>query len=252
MRIPRIYTDSDLAQGGRLRLDKSASNHLVRVLRLKPGAQLVVFNGHGGHFQSMINDIQNGGVDVEIGQFIPDEAESTLRIILAQGISRGERMDYTIQKSVELGVTTIMPLLTGRCEVRLSKDRAEKRLRHWRGIIAASCEQCGRDTIPDILPVIPLDDWLQQPPGSQIGTSSTAPLKLVLDFQHSGTLKQLPRPDGPIILLIGPEGGLTDDELQATYDAEYIGIRLGPRILRTETAGIAAVSTLQALWGDLA
>ncbi len=252
MRIPRIYTDSDIAQGMRLRLDKSAANHLVRVLRLKSGAQLVVFNGRGGHFQSVIDDIHNGDVSVVIGKYTPDETESPLNIILAQGISRGERMDYTIQKSVELGVNTIMPLLTERCGVKLGKDRAEKRLRHWRGVIAAACEQCGRDTIPDILPVTLLHNWLQQQSGGHIGNQSMTPLKVVLDYQSSDTLKQHPKPDGPIILLIGPEGGLTDDELQSAYHAGYTGIRLGPRILRTETAGIAAVTTLQALWGDLA
>jgi 16S rRNA (uracil1498-N3)-methyltransferase len=252
MRIPRIYTDSELAQGKQLRLDKSSSSHLVRVLRLKAGASLVVFNGRGGHFQSVIDNIQGGEVDIGIGQYIPDAAESPLKIILAQGISRGERMDYTIQKSVELGVNTIIPLLTERCGVKLNTDRADKRLRHWRGVITAACEQCGRDTIPDILPVTSLDDWLLQQSGSLTSNASITPFKLVLDYQNSDTLKQHPRPDGPIILLIGPEGGLTVDELQTAYHAGYAGIRLGPRVLRTETAGIAAVSTLQALWGDLA
>ena len=148
-----------------------------------------------------------------------------------------------IQKSVELGVTTIIPLLTERCGLKLPPERAAKRLHHWQGVIASACEQCGRNRLPSICAVDSLRNWLSRFDGDG--------LKLVMDHRNSISLSQLTRPDGTITLLIGPEGGLTDDELMMARDAGFTGIRLGPRILRTETAGIAAICTLQSLWGDL-
>lgn len=255
MRIPRIYTDSELSQGTVFRLDKNAANHLVRVLRLKSGAEIVLFNGQGGHYPSVIENIRGSDVDIAIGRHISHEAESPLNVILAQGISRGERMDYTIQKSVELGISGIVPLLTKRCGVRLDADRAAKRLRHWQGIITGACEQCGRNRMPAINPVDTLPNWLSQLDCDD-ETSDTprrhSYLKLVLDYRNDSTLSQYTKkPDDPIILLTGPEGGLTDDELEQVYQAGFTGIRLGPRVLRTETAGIAAICALQSLWGDL-
>ena len=151
-------------------------------------------------------------------------------------------MDYTIQKSVELGVTMIIPLLTERCGLKLSPERAAKRLQHWQGVIASACEQCGRNRLPAIRAVDSLHNWL-----SQLDAEG---LKLVMDYHNSNSLSQITRTAGAITLLIGPEGGLTDDELVLAKDAGFTGIRLGPRILRTETAGIAAICALQSLWGD--
>ena len=242
MSIPRIYTAEEIREGIVIRLDKAAANHL-RVLRLKPGAGVNMFNGTGGEFQAVITDIGNEFVAVNIGQHVVREAESPLRINLAQGISRGERMDYTIQKSVELGVTSIIPLLTERCGLKLSPERAAGRLRHWQGVITSACEQCGRNRLPAIHTVDSLRNWL--------GQINDDGIRLVMDKRNSCSLSQLDRPSGAITLLIGPEGGLTDEELALAKDAGFTGIRLGPRILRTETAGIAAICSLQALWGDL-
>jgi len=242
MSIPRIHSAEVLTEGSVIRLDKTASKHL-HVLRLKPGDEVMLFNGLGGHYQAMIAAIRSDGVTVDIGRHVAHETESPLEIILAQGISRGERMDYTIQKSVELGVTTIIPLLTERCGLKLSTERAEKRLLHWQGVIASACEQCGRNRLPTIRAVDSLRNWLSQLDGNG--------LKLVMDFRDSNSLSHIIRPVGAITLLIGPEGGLTDAELAQAKDAGFTGIRLGPRILRTETAGIAAICSLQSLWGDL-
>ena len=248
MRIPRIYINDTLSQGASIRLDKSAGNHLARVLRLTPGAEIILFNGQGGHFNAAIENVRKNALDIAIGQHIALETESPLEITLAQGIARGERMDYTIQKSVELGVSRIIPLITGRCGVKLDTERAGKRHHHWQGIIASACEQCGRNRLPSLLPASTLTDWLAQTTLNQEHPC----LKLVLDPSNSKTLSQYPQPPARIILLIGPEGGLTNDETGQVKQAGFSGIRLGPRILRTETAGIAAISALQTLWGDLA
>lgn len=254
MPIPRIYTNSVLTEGTIFRPDKKAANHLVRVLRLKPGAKIILFNGRGGHYESVIDNIKGNIVEIAIGHHLAIETESPLDITLAQGISRGERMDYTIQKSVELGVSNIIPLITERCGVKLDAERSAKRLDHWQGVIVSACEQCGRNRIPVVHPVNTLQGWLSQSTHhlEAENTGRAHPyLKLVLDTHHSNTLSQHARPDGPIILLIGPEGGLTDVELQQVNEAGFASIRLGPRILRTETAGIAAITALQSLWGDM-
>ena len=248
MRIPRIYTAAALKEGASIRLDKTASNYLARVLRLTPGAEIILFDGQGGHFNAVIENMHKNALDIAIGQHSAHEIESPLEITLAQGISRGERMDYTIQKSVELGVSRIIPLITGRCGVKLDAERAGKRHHHWQGIIASACEQCGRNRLPSLLPTSTLTDWLARTTLNQEHPC----LKLVLDPRNSKTLSQCPKPPARILLLIGPEGGLTNDEIEQVRQAGFSGIQLGPRILRTETAGIAAISALQTLWGDLA
>jgi len=251
MRIPRIFTASELHQGTKLRLDKSAADYLIRVLRLKSGAAVILFNGQGGQYESVIDSMKGNIVDIAIGQHVLHEVESALDITLAQGISRGTRMDYTIQKSVELGVSRIIPLITARCGVKLDAERAAKRLHHWQGITVSSCEQCGRNRIPTLHPIITLQDWLSQ--SDPANTHQARPdLRLVLDPYNDNTLSQLAKPGGPVILLIGPEGGLTNDELRQANQAGFTGIQLGPRILRTETAGVAAISAMQSLWGDMA
>ena len=253
MPVPRIYTSEELRQGAVIRLDRGAAKHL-RVLRLKPGAAVIIFNGSGGHYMSTVKDIRSDLVTLEIDQHVTHETESPLDIILAQGISRGERMDYTIQKSVELGVTAIVPLLTERCGLKLAGERATRRQLHWQGVVASACEQCGRNRLPALYPVDSLHNWLTELNDEAQDTDSSRKLpelKLVLDYRNSNTLSHYTRPSGPVILLIGPEGGLTDDELEQAEQAGFTRIRLGPRILRTETAGIAAICTLQSLWGDL-
>jgi len=242
MRIPRIYTPASLSSDVTIELDENAFSHAVRVLRLKQGDSLILFNGEGGEFEAELADVQKKRASATIGQFHDKDCESPLPIILGQCISRGEKMDYTIQKAVELGVTEIVPLFSERCGVKLNQERMEKRLRHWHSVIISACEQCGRNRIPKLHGAISLTDWQQQ---------LNASLKLVLDPTADNTLAILKKPQQDVALLIGPEGGLSDDEIAAAIKASFNGIQLGPRILRTETAGLTALSVIQQLWGDL-
>jgi len=242
MRNPRIFTPSSLNSGATIELDENAFSHAVRVLRLKQGDNLILFNGEGGEFEAELADVRKKWASATIGQFHDKNCESPLPIILGQCISRGEKMDYTIQKAVELGVTEIVPLFSERCGVKLNQERMEKRLRHWHSVIISACEQCGRNHIPKLHEAMSLTDWQQQ---------LDASLKLVLDPTASNTLATLNKPEKDVALLIGPEGGLSDNEIKAAIEHDFSGIRLGPRILRTETAGLTALSVIQQLWGDL-
>ncbi|MGE0371576.1 MAG: 16S rRNA (uracil(1498)-N(3))-methyltransferase [Gammaproteobacteria bacterium] len=246
MRLPRIHLPRALAPGARLALDKAASGHVLRVLRLKPGAGLILFNGDGGEYEATLAAVENRAAMVTVGKFIAAGRESPLAITLAQGISRGERMDYTLQKSVELGVARIVPLQTEFSQVRLDGERLERRCQHWGGVLASAGEQCGRTRLPELMPVASLAGWLEASAAEGHGR------RLVLDPAGTSTLMQLPAPEtGGITLLIGPEGGLSGREIELARRAGYLGLRLGPRILRTETAGIAALAALQTIWGDL-
>ena len=241
MRLPRIHHPAALTSGARIELSEEAANHLARVLRLPAGAPLIVFNGEGGEYQAVILTLGKRGVSVEIGAFCPTEREAPLPMWLAQGISRGERMDYTIQKAVELGVSRLVPLFTERCTVQLDAARLAKRLQHWRGVAVAACEQCGRNRIPEIAPALLLGEWLARPAEG---------LRLVLDPEAEQSLTYLPAPDGQVILLIGPEGGLSEQELRLAAQSNYRSLRLGPRTLRTETAAVAALAAVLTRWGD--
>lgn len=243
MRIPRIHLPQTLAPGTRLALNEAASGHVLRVLRLKPGAALVVFNGAGGEYEATLTAVENRAAVITLGGFRDPRRESPLSLTLAQGISRGERMDFTLQKSVELGVARIAPLETAFSQVRLDGARLERRCQHWQGVIASAVEQCGRTLLPELSPVMALTDWL--------AAGSGGGLCLVLDPAGDVTPSELSAPAGRVTLLAGPEGGLSDLELAQARQAGYLGLRLGPRILRTETAGIAALAALQTLWGDL-
>ena len=242
MRIPRIYTPSPLNSGASIELDENAFSHAVRVLRLKQGDSLILFNGEGGEFEAELSEVQKKRASANIGQFHDKTCESPLPIILGQCISRGEKMDYTIQKAVELGVTEIVPLFSERCGVKLNQERQDKRLRHWHSIIISACEQCGRNSIPQLHEAMSLADWQQQ---------LNASLKLVLDPTAADSLATLNKPENNVALLIGPEGGLSDGEIKSAIEHGFNGIRLGPRILRTETAGLTTLSVIQQLWGDL-
>jgi 16S rRNA (uracil1498-N3)-methyltransferase len=241
MRIPRIHTAADLVSGTTIELDENAFNHAVRVLRLKQGDALILFNGRGGEFESHLEEVQKKRACAVIGNFHDKDCESPLPIILGQCISRGEKMDYTIQKAVELGVSEIVPLFSERCGVKLDQTRQEKRLRHWQSVIISACEQSGRNRIPALHETMSLKKW-------QRGLDAS--VKLVLDPCTNETLSALARPERNVALLIGPEGGLSDDEIESAVKYGFTGIRLGPRILRTETAGLAALSVIQSLWGD--
>ena len=223
-------------------LPADASHHAARVRRMRAGDAVVVFDGAGFEARGTLLGMGRHGLEVELEPAMAVSRESALSICLAQGISGGDRMDYTIQKAVELGATRIQPLATERSVVRLDADRAGRRLDHWRAVAISACEQCGRNTLPDIVPVMALRDWL----GVVRGESGT---KLTLDPEATDRLASLPAQTS-VTLLAGPEGGFSDVELDAARQAGFAGVRLGPRILRTETAAVAAMAAMQALWGD--
>lgn len=243
MRIPRVYLACPLQHNAVVTLDENAANHVARVLRLKPGAQLILFNGEGGEYRAVLERSNKLQVEARVGEFVDRETESPLPITLAQGVSRGERMDYTIQKAVELGVTRIVPVFSRRSVVSLQGERLDKRVRRWQGVAESACEQCGRNRVPPVWEAISVDEWLQRDDGA---------LKLILHPDAPLDLFGMAPPAGPVSLLIGPEGGFAPEEITQAQAAGYIGLRLGPRILRTETAAMVALSALQMLWGDLA
>jgi 16S rRNA (uracil1498-N3)-methyltransferase len=242
VRAPRFFTEQSLAVGQSVTLEEAGSHHLLRVLRLKPGEPLLLFNGDGSEYQSVLQESAGKRAMVMVHGSRQPERESKLRITLGQGISRGERMDFVLQKSVELGVESITPLWTKRSQVQLSGQRLEKRLFHWRGVIRSACEQSGRVYLPTLHSATKLVDWynIRRKPS----------VRLVLDPAASLQLSDI-APARDITILIGPEGGLEGDEISMAESTGFKRIRLGPRILRTETAALATVAAVQALWGDL-
>jgi len=244
MRTTRIYTPQPLQAGTETELDSAASNYLSRVLRLKPGTPVVLFDGSGGEYHGNIRSLDKRAARIGVEEFIAREAESTLRILLGQGLSRGEHMDYTVRKATELGVEGIAPLLTEHCNVRLDERRSAVKTTHWRKIVISACEQCGRNRLPGIAEPVTLSRWLQAgPPGGGAG--------YVLHPGADTGLGSLDRPTGTVSILAGPEGGLSDAEVEQARAAGFTPVHLGPRILRTETAALTAISALQAMWGDM-
>ena len=244
MRVPRIYLPVPLQSGSVVELDERSRRHVVQVLRLTQGDELVVFNDDGVSCRAVLHSVDKRTAMARLlDAETTGDSESPLAVTLAQGVSRGERMDFTIQKSVELGVRNIQPLWTTRSQVRLSGDRLEKRVRHWQGVAIAACEQSGRSHVPRVQTPVTLAEWLD-------GNDRDV-LKLLLDPDSPTPLAGL-RPDNrKIELLVGPEGGLSAEEKQLARMRDYHAIRLGPRILRTETAAMVALSVLQWEWGDL-
>lgn len=245
MTIPRIYIPSALQEAAEIPLDARAVNHVVRVLRLRPGASLRLFNGDGNDYHAQLITVRKDQAICRILSAQAQNRESPLDLELAQGISRGERMDYTIQKAVELGINRIVPLETEYGQVKLQGERAEKRLQHWQGVILHACEQSGRTRIPQLLPIQPLMNWLS--------TRDRQGLAVLLDPDGECTIGHLsPSASGRLTLLVGPEGGLSPAEREQAAADKFKRLRLGPRILRTETAALVALATIQAQWGDLA
>ena len=243
MRLTRVYVDAPLAAGTRVTLEGGAARHVTRVLRLRVGEALTVFNGSGGEYAASIEQSQGGRVAVAVGEQRAIERESPLALTLAQGVSRGERMDLVVQKATELGVSGLVPVLTERSVVRLTAQQADRRLNHWRAIAVAACEQSGRNRLPAIAAAVPLKDFLRS------GTDGVT--RLLLSPGAGATLADVPRPVTAVTVLIGPEGGLAQAEQEAAVAAGFKPVRLGPRVLRTETAAIAALTLLQREFGDL-
>lgn len=242
MSIPRFYCREALSPGAHVELPEPVARHAVRVLRLSAGAPMILFDGRGGEYPAHIERIERDRVFAELAAWVERESESPLAVTLAQALQAGEKMDFTIQKAVELGVRDIVPVESRRSVLRLSGERAARRVAHWQGVVASACEQCGRNQVPLVAPVEKLENWLARP--------ARGAVRLMLDPQAEQTLADL-EPASEVQLLIGAEGGLDPQEIIAARQAGFVGVRMGPRILRTETAGLAALSILQALWGDL-
>jgi 16S rRNA (uracil1498-N3)-methyltransferase len=240
--MTRIYQSANLSVQSTHRLDEKASHHIARVLRGKIGDALVLFNGQGGEYAAEIIHIDKKTVTVNVTAFSPCEVESPIHIHLAQGIARGEKMDFIVQKAVELGVTHITPLITERCNVRLDNEREEKRLQHWQAVAIGACEQSGRNRLTELSAPTALADWVTRVKGDY---------RFVLSPHVDGKLTEVTRPSqAVIVLLVGPEGGLSDQEVALALENGFLPLNLGPRILRTETASIAAIAAMQLRFGD--
>jgi 16S rRNA (uracil1498-N3)-methyltransferase len=241
VRVTRIHFDRPLSSGAIVSLSESAAAHVSRVLRLGPGDVLTLFDGRGGEYPATIVDARGIVVRVQAGECRSVERESPLSLTLVQGVSRGERMDWVVQKATELGVAEIIPVLTERSVVKLNASQAERKRDHWLGIAISACEQCGRNRVPRIH--IPLDfaNWLVPDPNA---------LRIMLDVSGSNALQGL-QAHQQVTLLIGPEGGLANSERDAAIGSGFRALRLGPRTLRTETAAVAALAALQLVAGDL-
>lgn len=240
MRIPRIFSAQALETGSQVILDETATRHLSKVLRLKRGDTLVLFDGSGQDFEAHLLNIEKRTSVAEVGDLVHCETPPGLKIFLAIGVSRGERMDFALQKAVELGVWEIQPLFTERSMVRLSGERLASRHTHWQGVIRHACGQSGRNLVPALQDARPFNHWLSEFSGKGI----------LLDHRARSGLRGIDHPGSSVTLLVGPEGGLSMAERDAAMHKAFHSVRLGPRILRTETAPLAAISALQTLWGD--
>ncbi|MBV8403240.1 MAG: 16S rRNA (uracil(1498)-N(3))-methyltransferase [Gammaproteobacteria bacterium] len=251
MRLTRVFVDAPLGPGEHVTLSGGAGTHLARVLRLRPGDACVLFNGRGGEYSAVIDGIRGASVLAVVGAHCDAERESPLALTLAQGVSRGERMDLVVQKATELGVTRIAPLLCERSVVRLDEQQARRRREHWQAIAIGACEQSGRNRVPEVLAPMPLPEFLRESSDDASPSGAAGALRIVLSPAGTTRLPALPRPAPAVTVLIGPEGGLAESEHQSAAAAGFLALRMGPRILRTETAAIAALALLQRELGDL-
>jgi len=240
MRTSRIFVAEQLHEHSRVPLDDDARRHLLKVLRLKTGDPLVLFDGSGRDFAARLHDVGKQLCTADVLEVIHQEPQPALLISLAIGISRGERMDFSIQKAVELGVSSITPLFTERSMVHLKGERLHKRHDHWYGVIRHACEQSGRSRLPQLHRAQSLADWLETFQGNGV----------LLDHRATTPLVNLDTPGDKLALLVGPEGGLSPQERDFALRSGLRSARMGPRVLRTETAPLAALSVIQALWGD--
>jgi len=243
MRIPRVYIDLPLSENTRFSLPEATFHYLCKVLRLKSEHPLIVFNGKGGQYNATLKQVEKRTAEVDTHGFIELHNESPIKVTIGQTLSRGERMDYAIQKAVEAGVYSIQPLFSERCEVKLNDSRIEKRVQHWQQIAISAAEQSGRGIVPKVHSPMPLEEWT---------SNCNEMLKLTLHHRTKKELTKLSKPsDNTVAVLIGPEGGLTENEVKFSEKQGFTSISLGPRVLRTETAPIVILTTLNVMWGDI-
>jgi len=241
MRIPRIYQPIPLNAGEEVKLDAAASQYLLKVLRLREGANLVIFDGQGESYEAVLSAAAGKHAVIKLLHVVNANTESPLQLHVGLGISKGERMDYAIQKLVETGVQRITPLLTEYTVVKLDNKRQQSRRQHWQGIIVSACEQCGRSSLPTLHDASEISQWI---------ADASAECKLVFDAGGTTSLKAIQPVPTHVCVLIGPEGGLSEQEVRLASDKGFQVVQLGPRILRTETAAVAISAALQTLWGD--
>jgi 16S rRNA (uracil1498-N3)-methyltransferase len=242
MRVSRLFVQAPLVTGEKLQLESDSAHYLRSVLRLKEGSEITLYNGLGGEFSAQLSTVSRKVVEASIGEWRENNSEPALEISLGLAITRGERMDIAIQKAVELGVSSITPLITEHCAVPTRNGRLEKKVLHWQKVAQSASEQSGRATVPAVTEIVGMDDWLAK--------NSTS-LRLFFDPRARQSLTQVEKPSQPIILLSGPEGCFSENECHKAVQAGYQSVTLGPRILRAETACIAAITAVQLLWGDL-
>ncbi len=244
MQVPRLHVEPPLAAGRRIVLPRAVGHHVTRVLRLGPGDALTVFDGRGGEYRATLVRASRGAVEAEVGAHDPVDRESALAVELGQGVCKGDRMDLVVRKATELGVRTIRPIVCERTVVKLDPSRAERRMAHWRAVAVHAAQQSGRTRVPEVAGVEDLGAWLAR---------DGAGPAFVLSPRADASLSDLAPPVSgePVRLLVGPEGGLSPREVERAGAAGFAGLRLGPRVLRTETAALVALAALQARWGDL-
>jgi 16S rRNA (uracil1498-N3)-methyltransferase len=239
---PRFHCPFPLASGALVDLPDEAAHHATKVLRLVEGDAVILFDGRGGEWTGRLGRVGKA-VTVQLTEFAAVDRESPLLVTLAQGLPAADKMDWIMQKGVELGVAAFRPLASRRSVIRLAGERLERRVAHWQAVAVAACEQCGRNRVPPVAPLVDLPHFFGEPRADR-------ELRLILAPGAACRLSALPRPDGPVTLLVGPEGGFEAGELAAAQLAGFQPISLGPRVLRTETAGLATLAALMALWGD--
>lgn len=240
--IPRFHCPFPLAPGAQVDLPEAAAHHALRVLRLQVGAPLILFDGDGGEWRGQIVGA-GGTVRVALQAFDARDAESPLAVTLVQALPAGDKMDWVVEKSVELGVAAIQPVAAKRSVVRLSAERMARRVTHWNRIASAACEQCGRNRVPPVAAVLDLPQYLAE-------ARAQNALRLLMTPGAGLALRELERPAGPVAVMVGPEGGWEEGELRAAEAAGFRILHMGPRVLRTETAGAAVLAAMQAVWGD--
>ena len=240
--IPRFHCSFPLAPGAQVELPPEAAHHAVKVLRMNDGDAVALFDGRGGEWTGRLHRAGKTMM-VALESFDDTDLEPPLSITLAQGLPASDKMDWIVQKSVELGVARVVPVACRRSLIRLSGERMERRVAHWQAIAVSACEQCRRNRIPEVAPLVDLPQFLAQPDDEN-------DMRLILAPGATTRLGQLPRPQGRVTLLIGPEGGFEEAEVAAAVSAAFVPVSLGPRVLRTETAGLAALAAMMALWGD--